>query len=308
VTGLTVQDRVDLRDFLVRRFTLPEIEDLLFEIGLSSDDLPSDTRPELARAVIGHCERTDTLGCLLERVMIARPDDGIAAMMAKVGPCDAGRVKVQVIFPVDQLRVSREEFTRTVAALFHNASPDSIELIGAAQGGARALVSLPAHQAGAPPAAAADVRAFDALESLDQQTWRYGLERAYWQPSAQLPAAGAPPVAAATKVRAPQPAPARKPARGPLIGAAVVAAIGVIVLVAVLVPQPTSAPSSGDGRADGWRNTLGLVLLLVGIGAAFAFSRLSPGMSGAPAPAADEQARPPTWDNVRAAVAQGRMQ
>jgi hypothetical protein len=324
VTVLSVHDRIDLRDFLVQSFAATEIEDLLFEIGLSTDDLPHATRPELARSVIGHCERTGALGCLLERIMIARPDDGIAAMMARVGPCDAKRVKVQVIFPVDQLRVSREEFARAVANLFHDTSPDSIELIGAAQGGARALVSLPADRA---PAATkgpspATVQRFDTLEVMDQQTWRYGLEQAYWRPSTQLHPVSVP--ADAPEASLPRPAQPRRTVidgrrlrsllgspRNLLLGAALLGAIGLALLVSTWSLNQLGPSSAGDHNDD-WLNVVGIAVLVGGIVAAFAISRLSTRMSRAPAPSpapgSGESAHPPTWDAVRAMVVRQHRQ
>jgi hypothetical protein len=304
VTVLSVQDRIDLRDFLVQSFAATEIEDLLFEIGLSTDDLPHATRPELARSVIGHCERTGALGCLLERIVAARPDSRMAALLAQVGPCDAERVKVQVIFPVDQLRVSREEFVRTLAALFDGASPESIELIGAAQGGARALISLPSapapgtSPAEAPPVAGPhatpNVRPYDTLEPLDQQTWRYGLERALWLPSKQL-------IPAAPRLA--------RAARLPLlqIGLLAVALVGLIGAVLLLVAPRSVLPSMGPQLESDLHSfappaiitLIGFIIALAtGLWLSWRAVIVEVGADGPPAPAQ------PAWDTVRAAVAQ----
>lgn len=62
-----------LRDKLVEYFNKSELEALCFRLGLPSDDLPGETRTELAQALIEYCHRRDRLPELLRRCQAERP-------------------------------------------------------------------------------------------------------------------------------------------------------------------------------------------------------------------------------------------
>ncbi|MCL5999030.1 MAG: hypothetical protein M1546_23665 [Chloroflexi bacterium] len=206
--SLSVDERVELRDFLISHFDLVELKGLLFELGVSYDDLPHGTRPELAGEMILYCERRDLLGCLLVRVVANRRAGRIEALLPKAPPCQPEREKVQVILHTGRLRVTPEVFTRTVADLFDQVSPEEVTLIGVAEQGGRALVSVPAHSASRSPVnePSAAVIPFAELDGLDQRTWQAGYSAGVWSPRVQLApqATPAPPVAAD---RSPRPAP-----------------------------------------------------------------------------------------------------
>jgi hypothetical protein len=240
--SLTTAERVSLRDFLVSRFSLAEIKDLLFELGLSYEDMPHGTRPELARELVECCERNDWLGCLLERVVVKRPDRNMESLISKVPACHPERERVQVILRRGHLKVPPEEFTRIVAGLFDQVSPENVTLIGVAEQGGRALVSIPAAQAVAPAAdltPAAAVTPFGELDPLDQRTWQAGYTAGVWSPRAQLVVPGRP--APGT------PALPKRGARSrlPLAGLALV--LIVLVFAATLVLAQLN-PSAGPGE------------------------------------------------------------
>lgn len=62
-----------LRDKLVRYFDRRELKSLCFDLGVASDDLPGDTRSELAEALVRHCYRRGRLPELLRQCRAERP-------------------------------------------------------------------------------------------------------------------------------------------------------------------------------------------------------------------------------------------
>jgi CHAT domain-containing protein/tetratricopeptide (TPR) repeat protein len=67
-------ERARMREFLVDRFSLGELEDLAFDLCVDADLLPSGTKLEFARELIAYCERRGTLDCLWAEVLRQRPE------------------------------------------------------------------------------------------------------------------------------------------------------------------------------------------------------------------------------------------
>ena len=63
-----------LRDNLIRYFNKSELKGLCFDLGVAHDDLPSETRTELAQALVQHCHQRDQLPQLLRRCRTERPN------------------------------------------------------------------------------------------------------------------------------------------------------------------------------------------------------------------------------------------
>ncbi len=70
---ILLQNRIRLKELIVRYFNREELEDLCFRLGIDKDDLPSATKPELAKEVILYCERHGMLERLLELCREQRP-------------------------------------------------------------------------------------------------------------------------------------------------------------------------------------------------------------------------------------------
>jgi hypothetical protein len=161
----------------------------------------------------------------------------MASLIPKVPACHPERERVQVILRGGRLKVPPEEFTRVVAGLFDQVSPEDVTLIGVAEQGGRALVSVPAAQAVAPAAGqtpAAAVTAFGELDPLDQRTWQAGFTAGAWSPRVQLVFAGRPaPGRLATPKR-------RARSWLPLAGLSLV--LIVIVLAVTLVQLQSAGP------------------------------------------------------------------
>jgi non-canonical purine NTP pyrophosphatase (RdgB/HAM1 family) len=68
-----LQNRIRLKELMVRYFNKEELEDLLFNLGIDQDELPNATKPELAKEIILYCERHDRLERLLEICRDQRP-------------------------------------------------------------------------------------------------------------------------------------------------------------------------------------------------------------------------------------------
>ncbi|MCA9955716.1 MAG: non-canonical purine NTP pyrophosphatase [Anaerolineales bacterium] len=68
-----LQNRIRLRELMVRYFNKAELETLCFDLGIDKDALPNATKPELAQEIILYCERHDKLERLLEICRDQRP-------------------------------------------------------------------------------------------------------------------------------------------------------------------------------------------------------------------------------------------
>ena len=68
-----LQNRIRLRELMVRYFNKTELETLCFDLGIDKDELPNATKPELAQEIILYCERHDKLERLLDICREQRP-------------------------------------------------------------------------------------------------------------------------------------------------------------------------------------------------------------------------------------------
>ena len=55
--------RAKLRQFLVDRFSLDDLKDLAFDLGVDFQALPHQSTQELARELIAYLERLEKKGC-----------------------------------------------------------------------------------------------------------------------------------------------------------------------------------------------------------------------------------------------------
>ncbi|HID53971.1 MAG TPA: hypothetical protein EYP41_18280 [Anaerolineae bacterium] len=62
-----------LRDNLSTYFNKSELKSLCFDLGVASDDLPGETRSELAQALVEHCYERGRLPELISRCQAERP-------------------------------------------------------------------------------------------------------------------------------------------------------------------------------------------------------------------------------------------
>lgn len=77
VSGQPLQAQVDLvalRDKLVKHFSLSELDDLCFKVGVDDEEIPGATRPEKAREMVGYFKRRGLLPELLAACRAERPN------------------------------------------------------------------------------------------------------------------------------------------------------------------------------------------------------------------------------------------
>jgi hypothetical protein len=76
VSGRPLQAQVDLvalRDKLVQHFSLAELDDLCFKVGVDEEEIPGRTRPEKAREMVQYFRRRNRLPELLAACRAERP-------------------------------------------------------------------------------------------------------------------------------------------------------------------------------------------------------------------------------------------
>jgi tetratricopeptide (TPR) repeat protein len=177
---LNSEDRARLRLFLRKRFEEEELKDLAFDLEIP---LRADIKvAAIPREIIEHCERHESLSCLIKEVILRRrtvDTSELGEMLAKLPPCKK-RAKVQVI-----VHGADKELLDMIAKLKELAGTraDEIDVIGAAPGSIHLLISLP--EAGAESLLkfrrgralgsqyiVESVKNFEALTYLAQITWR----------------------------------------------------------------------------------------------------------------------------------------
>jgi hypothetical protein len=136
--------RSRLRQFLTERFSLSELKDLSFDLGVDYEMFPHQTKGELSRELLGYFERNQNLSCLVAEMTKQRPDDELVSLLAELGSCSP-RSKVQIVLPADKLE-NRESLLSELAKVL-GVSTDEVMLIATAPGSIRLLVSLPAEAA-----------------------------------------------------------------------------------------------------------------------------------------------------------------
>jgi hypothetical protein len=67
-------DVAELRQLLARRFSLGELRDLCFDLGVDYDDLPAEGKAEKARELVAYLERRERISELVEMLRERRPD------------------------------------------------------------------------------------------------------------------------------------------------------------------------------------------------------------------------------------------
>lgn len=78
---LEPDERAKLRQFLTNRFSLTELKNLAFDLGVDYELLLHDTTPNLARELIAHLDRKDQLDRLLTEITRLRPDNELERLL-----------------------------------------------------------------------------------------------------------------------------------------------------------------------------------------------------------------------------------
>jgi len=67
-------DVAELRQLLARRFSLGELRNLCFDLGVDYDDLPAEGKAEKARELVAYLERRERISELVAILRTRRPD------------------------------------------------------------------------------------------------------------------------------------------------------------------------------------------------------------------------------------------
>ncbi len=133
-----------VRQFLVDRFSLAELQDLAFDLSVDYEDLPHGTKSEFCRELIAFFERRGNLACLLIEVIKRRDDATISQLLAHFQGCTPRR-KVQIILPGDKL-VNKPDLLGALAQLL-GVRTDEVQLIATAPGSIKLLLGVPGNVA-----------------------------------------------------------------------------------------------------------------------------------------------------------------
>ncbi len=179
---LNNSERKQLRKFFVAYFTLEELKDLAFDLGVDHQIFSHGTKRTFSCELIAHCERRDLLHLLVTEALIERSSGLLVHLLAELPPSNKSLKKVQIIVTEDLL----DDLPRILDGLatMFNCNPDEVALISATWGSMRLLVSLPENIAFSSSTAQVhrfaegkyqiiSITDFDSLDEISQNTWRF---------------------------------------------------------------------------------------------------------------------------------------
>jgi len=98
--ALNPAERAELRPFLVNCFSLADLKDLAFDLGVDFQTFPHQTTTDFVRELISYFEHRDQMSCLVIEVLRRRHSDSIARLLRKLSPCWPGS-RMQIIVDND---------------------------------------------------------------------------------------------------------------------------------------------------------------------------------------------------------------
>jgi hypothetical protein len=123
-----------LHQLLTELFSLSELKNLCFDLGVDYEMFPHQTKGDLSRELLAYFERTQNLSCLVAELVKRRRDEELVAMLAELESCSP-RTKIQIVLPADKLR-NRKELLAELAKVLGVAS-DEVMLIATVPGSIR---------------------------------------------------------------------------------------------------------------------------------------------------------------------------
>lgn len=165
-----------LRKFLAESFSIEELKDLAFDLGVDFELFAHTTKATLVRELIHYFIRRGHLRVLVLEILKIRQDACLIELLQILPPAPASK-KVQVILS-DSTPTDENEMRRELAKLF-NVKADEIEFTSAAWGSMYLLINLPKKALDDQSLAninqqnhLVSVTPFSELDALSQQTWR----------------------------------------------------------------------------------------------------------------------------------------
>jgi hypothetical protein len=178
--ALQAAELATLRQFLVERFSLAELKNMAFDIGVDYELFGLVGKDELARELIVYLRRRDRLSCLISEAIKLRPQGDLEPLLADLPACSP-LVRLQIIVYGELLGDIRKLVEDLAARL--GLLQEQVVLISAASGSTRLLFGLPPdavssqtlsdiRQMGGERYQVASIEAFDGLKSAAQKAWR----------------------------------------------------------------------------------------------------------------------------------------
>jgi hypothetical protein len=142
---LSTDERQALLGYFVNRYTLEQVETLLFVVNINRNTFgANETLPSLCTDVLQYCIGNDQLGCLLREALRDKPEPSVQAIYARYPSCEPG-VKVEVTIHDASLKDLGPALKAFMEA--HGLKASEVSLVGAAAGSLKLLLSMPAHTA-----------------------------------------------------------------------------------------------------------------------------------------------------------------
>lgn len=140
--ALVVEDRISVHQFLKERFTLSELKDLAFFLGVDCELFEFKEVSDLAREMVMYFERRGRESCLIQEMMKQRPNlaEMLRGVLAYLQPCQP-TAKVQLFLA--ESTISNFDVLKESLAKVLGIQKQEIELIAAAWGSSRLLLQIP---------------------------------------------------------------------------------------------------------------------------------------------------------------------
>jgi len=167
--------RVEIKEFLIDRFNMNDLEDIAFDLCVPYERLRRETKDQLVRELVQYCERGNLLGCLIIEVIKRRQQqaDHLAAYLQTL-PCKS-LSKIQIIVPNE--RASEIGNLLVAFAQAHQVPLTEFKVICAAPGSIQLLMAMPSDAAAQLPSTQVALDGMgvipaEAMTDAALQTWR----------------------------------------------------------------------------------------------------------------------------------------
>lgn len=173
----SVEYRALIRQSLVRRFSLAEMKELAFDLGVSYDAFPHLTAGEFALELVGYFERRGRIRALVRKMLELRPDPSLGRLLTELPGSDFGYVIIEM--RIDAPSLENSSAWKAGIATKLGIEVEDIHILAMAAGSVHLLVGLPAEvaEAALQLGAAAQLGA-DVVQSTDpfplsyREAWR----------------------------------------------------------------------------------------------------------------------------------------
>ena len=177
MAALTVEQESDSIAALCYWFSLAELEDLAFDLGLGFEVFALETKEDLARSMFRAVSIMGREGCLADRFALLAPEADLDFVPPSLPACVRHR-KLQVVFASGFTSIRLSEAKRELSRAY-KVPQTQVVVVAAAGPRTRLLISLPDTR----PSVSgrhvlrrfrgASVRPFEQLDMASQRTWRW---------------------------------------------------------------------------------------------------------------------------------------